>query len=864
VRTWGASLAMIALVAIAVAAPRMAMSGTPTAAVTPTVLNFPDTAQGSTSSPQYVTVTNSGSGNITLGTPFYSLSGPDFAIDPDPTHTTCSDGLSIASGSPGCQIGVIFQPTGATGFSETLTVLSNHGNPQVTLNGTGTAAPVAHVEPTSLDFLFQRVGEASAPQTVTVTNTGSADLVIDQQTLTAGVTITGTDASDYSISNNDCSNPGSTTTIAPTGSCHFDVTFTPATAGAKNDAKVQISDNASDSPQEVALTGTGAIPAVTIAPPDDPFDFGDVHVGVATPPTQEFTITNDSDVPLKITSIGITGTGFSITLNDCPTYPTETLDAHDSCAITVEFSPDSPGAKSGQVTLDDDADPTQQFINLSGNGVSPNILFDPAAGLDFGNVQLGDSADLYLQVTNDGNATLTFDQINVVGTDAADFALVTPDTGECADLGSIAESASCMIHVSFTPSLVDARNAQIQIIDSTFNNPDQLEWNADLKGFGFDPDVTLDPTELLFGDQTQGVPSAAKHVTLTNSGTGTLTIDSVAIDPVGPVFTQTNNCGSEVAQGASCTIDVVFTPDALGLLEANLVITDNASSVTQTVPLSGNGVAPAPAVDLDPTSINFGSQTIGTTSAPQAITLSNTGTGPLTITGITATGEFAQAHNCPISPDTLAAGNSCTINANFSPSSEGAKAGTVEVTDDATGNPHIVALSGTGTAVPVTVNLSMTKNAEPNPTECKKDVTYTIVASSTGTAQAENVVVTDKLPDGLTLVSVSATQGTCEEVDTVTGTCNLGTLPVGESATITVVTTPTKAGTIINATSATADSLETPVTTSVDLIVNNVNCGGGGGGGGCSMMELGVSGSAIPLGMLVSLAALAFARRRRG
>jgi hypothetical protein len=116
--------------------------------------------------------------------------------------------------------------------------------------------------------------------------------------------------------------------------------------------------------------------------------------------------------------------------------------------------------------------------------------------------------------------------------------------------------------------------------------------------------------------------------------------------------------------------------------------------------------AQAPAMTLNPTSLSFGSRQIGTTSAPQTVTLTNSGTAALTISGITLTGtnpgDFAKTTTCGSS---LAAAASCAINITFTPTATGSRSATLQIADNAAGSPHSVALSGTGAAAPPPSNL---------------------------------------------------------------------------------------------------------------------------------------------------------------
>ena len=104
------------------------------------------------------------------------------------------------------------------------------------------------------------------------------------------------------------------------------------------------------------------------------------------------------------------------------------------------------------------------------------------------------------------------------------------------------------------------------------------------------PNATLSPTSLAFSAQGIGTTSAAKAVTLKNTGTTRLTITSIAITGINAVeFAQTHNCGSSLAAGANCTISVTFKPMAGGTRTAAVSLGDNAAGSPQEVTLSGIG-----------------------------------------------------------------------------------------------------------------------------------------------------------------------------------------------------------------------------------------------------------------------------------
>ena len=142
-------------------------------------------------------------------------------------------------------------------------------------------------------------------------------------------------------------------------------------------------------------------------------------------------------------------------------------------------------------------------------------------------------------------------------------------------------------------------------------------------------------------------------------------------------FAQSNNCGNALPPGARCTINVTFAPIALGDLAAQVTTTHNATGGYRTVKLDGTGVQPV--ASLSPVSLSFLAQPVNTTSAPQTVTLSNTGTGTLTLSGITLGGGFAQTNNCGGS---VAPKKRCTISVTFTPTAVGPSVSTLVVTDN--------------------------------------------------------------------------------------------------------------------------------------------------------------------------------------
>ena len=205
------------------------------------------------------------------------------------------------------------------------------------------------------------------------------------------------------------------------------------------------------------------------------------------------------------------------------------------------------------------------------------------------------------------------------------------------------------------------------------------------------PAASLSPTSLSLGTQVINTSSTPK-LGLTSSGSADLIISNITITGANAIdFAEADNCPSSLAPGASCTIDITWTPSTLGAETAILNVNDNASNSPQTVTLTGSGILPA---SLMPASAIYSSFKVGTTSAAKTFALFNNLSTTLDNITISTTGDFAvSATNCGAS---LAARSHCTINVTFTPTAAGTRTGTLSVTDGASNSPQTVSLTGTG------------------------------------------------------------------------------------------------------------------------------------------------------------------------
>ncbi len=194
------------------------------------------------------------------------------------------------------------------------------------------------------------------------------------------------------------------------------------------------------------------------------------------------------------------------------------------------------------------------------------------------------------------------------------------------------------------------------------------------------PRISITPENISFGSVQAGL-SAQQSVTITNTGNTGLGLNNIFVDGTdADVFTVTNQCGSSLAPEASCAVDVTFAPSTEGTRNATLTIeSTDPENESVSVPLSGKGtLAPTPEISVTPESVDLG-RVLSGTSATAQVTVDNNGNAALQIDSITLTGanaaDFIQTNDCT----TVAAGESCTIDLNYTAGAPGVSNATLVV-----------------------------------------------------------------------------------------------------------------------------------------------------------------------------------------
>ena len=479
------------------------------------------------------------------------------------------------------------------------------------------AAPAISVAPASLTFALQTAGTASATQTVTVTNTGNALLTVSH------VTETG----DFYSTDNCVGSP-----ITPGASCAVQISFLPSATGTRTGV-LTVYGNVAGGQATVSLSGTGAAAAAVVLNPVV-LSFGATTVG-ATSAAQNVTISNTGGVASTLNAISATG-DFVITANTCGA----TLPAGVGCTVAISFAPTASGPRSGVLTVVDGAG--TQTVSLSGTGTSPATDALTQLSLSFAAQQLNTvSTAQQVALTNAGDVALTLIAAQIT---AGDFAVVN----SCGN--SLNAHSSCAMSVTFVPKTVGPGSGVLTVSDQF------RKQTVTLNGIGVaPPGVSLSPVSTMtFGITPVGSSSTAQTVTLTNNGGLPLTVASVAVTGDFAIVAGSNTCGSTVAVGASCTMQLDFVPTAGGPRNGTITVTDNALSTPQTIALSGMGIdfvlAPNGATSV---TVPDG------TNAVFPLLLSSAANVPGTVT-FTCTGVPANAI-CTVSPTSAALGATTTV-----------------------------------------------------------------------------------------------------------------------------------------------------------------------------------------------------------
>ena len=474
-------------------------------------------------------------------------------------------------------------------------------------------------------------------------------------------------------------------------------------------------------------------------------------------------LTNTGSLALVVSGVQVSG-DFSESDN-CAGI---TLAVGGACTLEVAFAPSVQGARSGLLTVLANVPGGLVIADLAGSGGPTGQILLTPLHMTFPATLTGSKAAVqYLTVSNIGSAAVSLQGPAVT----KDYQV---SNSNCAT--SLAAQTGCTVGILFAPTISGADNGTFSISTGAG------VFHTELTGTGQKPATDmLSATSLSFAAQVVGTASAAKTITITNSGDEALTLITAA-SSLSDYQVNTSACATNVPGHQSCSIAVVFAPVTPGARTGKLTISDSlhVGNSALSVALSGNGLAPS-GISLLPASFDFGAQGTGSTSTAQTFTLTNQSGAALTGLTFSAAGDFAvKASSCAGS---LAAGKDCALMVTFTPSATGSRAGALNVYAKESATSLTTALSGIG--------LSFSLNV-PNP------VTQTVVTGTAATYQVSIITLGSGYPAGALATLTLACTGADSLPTGSSCVVNPSSTPITSDATASVtitVTTPALATT---------------------------------------------------------------------
>ncbi|MDR1341239.1 MAG: choice-of-anchor D domain-containing protein [Prevotellaceae bacterium] len=520
------------------------VTGTGTQAAAPAVslsgsLAFDSVAIGSTAT-RTLTIRNTGTAPLTVN-----------SINCPTGYSVNWTGGSIEAGGTR-DVTVTFKPTSLTLYNGSISVSSNaSGSPHsVAVSGTGTPAAAPGVSLSgSLTFGSVTIGN-TATRTLTVRNTGTAPLTVNSINCPTGYSVNWTGGS-----------------IADGGTRDVTVTFKPTSATSYN-GSISVSSNASGSPHSATVSGTGAQAAAPGVSLSGSLAFGSVNIGSTA--TRTLTIKNTGTALLNINLINCP-TGYSAN------WAGGSIAAGGTKDVTITFSPTSATSYNGSIYVASDASGSPHTIAISGTGnqaAAPGVSL--SGSLNFGSVNIGNSATRTLTIKNTGTALLNINLINCPTGYSANWAGGTIEAGGTKD-----------VTITFNPTSVTSYNGSIYVASDASGSPHTIA----ISGTGAQPAIPSISLSgpLNFGNVNIG-SSTHNTLTITNTGTGTLTVNSISC----PFAYSANWSGGTIEAGRSQSVLITFSPTTLTSYNGNISVSSNASNGTQYISVSGSGTYAVP------------------------------------------------------------------------------------------------------------------------------------------------------------------------------------------------------------------------------------------------------------------------------
>jgi|GEM_PF-5809489 len=400
-----------------------------------------------------------------------TIIGADNIVDADPLLGPLQDNGGptethlLGPGSPASDAG---DPAFTTPpeFDQRGTGFPRVANARIDMGSTEGLAPNVAFSPDPLDFGLVKVGVASAPGSVTITNTGG--LLAVSAISAAGGAFAATGGSCDPLPFN----------LADGENCTLDFTFTPLAVGIDSLA-INVTSNDADGPDSFTLTGEGALGALGITP--DPADFGGVPINTVSAPLS-VTLENTGPVDVSVSAIDAANAPFAAAGGTCGAVPFS-LAPTATCTLDYNFAPVALGPFTQTLNVTSDGSTSPDAFDLTGTGAGGATIGLSTNDLDFGLVSLGVGGSEFVTLTNTGSVDLDISGITSPG---APFSLSFSARGSvlCATPPfSLAAGTSCDIQIDFDPLASGVYNASFDVLSNAPSSPDTV----DLRGTAGEP-----------------------------------------------------------------------------------------------------------------------------------------------------------------------------------------------------------------------------------------------------------------------------------------------------------------------------------------------------------------------------------------
>jgi hypothetical protein len=481
--------------------------------------------------------------------------------------------------------------------------------------------------------------------------------------------------------------------------------------------------------------------------------FASQAAGTASP-AQTLTLTNDGGIALQVTSISA-----DAPFSESDSCVGRAVNEGASCTIQVAFAPDQVGPTTGELRITTNVSGGLIIVSLAGTGAAAGPVKVSPSTLDFGQVAIGKTSVL-LPLTVENTTANTVALRNIATT--LPFSVAGNPCG-----ASLAANSACALSVAFTPTEPGQATGNLSIVDDVGTQTILLKGTGAVAATD-----TLSKSSIVFSSTSVGQQSRPEVITLSNAGDLPLDLIS-AVASRG--FRSSDTCAGSLGAHANCAFSVVFAPDAVGAVEGTLTVAD--AMRTQTIALSGTGLE-APAFQVSSSQIEFGAVSVGQTSTPIALTVTNTGGASISNVGFQISGmaESSFSWTATTCGTSLIIGGSCSIQLSFAPVQAGQLTATLVVSSSTLGVlPLQVRLSGVGQGnSSIIISPSQMSFLQPK------------LGQSTAAQSATISNTTNLIASGLTIAtsnSFSLSQNTCGS-----------TLGPGSSCSIGVIFTPTSNG----------------------------------------------------------------------